>query len=39
MSFTVPRLNTNASSSDDAPTVADTNEGLAVGISGQPLII
>ncbi len=33
MSFTVPRLYTNASSADVAPTVADTNEGAAPSIA------
>jgi len=35
MSFTVPRLYTNASSADTAPTVADTNEGSAPSETGM----
>jgi HK97 family phage prohead protease/HK97 family phage major capsid protein len=35
MSFTVPRLYTNASSADVAPTVADTNEGAAPSETGM----
>lgn len=35
MSFTVPRLYTNASSADVAPTVADTNEGSAPSETGM----
>jgi HK97 family phage prohead protease len=35
MSFTVPRLYTNASSADTAPTVADTNEGAAPSETGM----
>ena len=35
MSFTVPRLYTNASSPDVAPTVADTNEGAAPSETGM----
>ena len=35
MSFTVPRLYTNASSADVAPTVADTNEGIAPSETGM----
>jgi HK97 family phage prohead protease len=35
MSFTVPRLYTNASSADTAPTVADTNEGIAPSETGM----
>jgi HK97 family phage prohead protease/HK97 family phage major capsid protein len=35
MSFTVPRLYTNASSADVAPTVADTNEGVAPSETGM----
>ena len=35
MSFTVPRLYTNASSADVAPTVADTNEGDAPSETGM----
>ena len=35
MSFTVPRLYTNASSPDTAPTVADTNEGAAPSETGM----
>jgi HK97 family phage prohead protease len=35
MSFTVPRLYTNASSADTAPTVADTNEGDAPSETGM----
>jgi HK97 family phage prohead protease len=35
MSFTVPRLYTNATSADVAPTVADTNEGAAPSETGM----
>jgi HK97 family phage prohead protease len=35
MSFTVPRLYTNAGSADVAPTVADTNEGAAPSETGM----
>jgi HK97 family phage prohead protease len=35
MSFTVPRLYTNATSADVAPTVADTNEGSAPSETGM----
>jgi HK97 family phage prohead protease len=35
MSFTVPRLYTNASTADVAPTVADTNEGAAPSETGM----
>jgi len=35
MSFTVPRLYTNAASADTAPTVADTNEGAAPSETGM----
>lgn len=35
MSFTVPRLYTNASTPDAAPTVADTNEGAAPSETGM----
>jgi HK97 family phage prohead protease len=35
MSFTVPRLYTNAASADVAPTVADTNEGAAPSETGM----
>ena len=35
MSFTVPRLYTNASSANTAPTVADTNEGSAPSETGM----
>jgi HK97 family phage prohead protease len=35
MSFTIPRLYTNASSADVAPTVADTNEGVAPSETGM----
>ena len=35
MSFTIPRLFTNASSADTAPTVADTNEGSAPSETGM----
>ena len=35
MSFTVPRLYTNASTPDVAPTVADTNEGAAPSETGM----
>lgn len=35
MSFTVPRLYTNASSANTAPTVADTNEGAAPSETGM----
>ena len=35
MSFTVPRLYTNAASPDTAPTVADTNEGAAPSETGM----
>jgi HK97 family phage prohead protease/HK97 family phage major capsid protein len=35
MSFTVPRLYTNAASPDVAPTVADTNEGAAPSETGM----
>jgi HK97 family phage major capsid protein len=35
MSFTVPRLYTNASTADVAPTVADTNEGSAPSETGM----
>jgi HK97 family phage prohead protease/HK97 family phage major capsid protein len=35
MSFTVPRLYTNASSADVAPTVADTNEGATPSETGM----
>jgi HK97 family phage prohead protease len=35
MSFTVPRLYTNATSADTAPTVADTNEGAAPSETGM----
>jgi HK97 family phage prohead protease len=35
MSFTVPRLYTNAGSADTAPTVADTNEGAAPSETGM----
>jgi HK97 family phage prohead protease len=35
MSFTVPRLYTNAASPDTAPTVADTNEGSAPSETGM----
>ena len=35
MSFTVPRLYTNASSADVAPTVADTNEGSTPSETGM----
>jgi HK97 family phage prohead protease len=35
MSFTVPRLYTNATSADTAPTVADTNEGSAPSETGM----
>ena len=35
MSFTVPRLYTNATSPDTAPTVADTNEGAAPSETGM----
>jgi HK97 family phage prohead protease len=35
MSFTVPRLYTNASSANTAPTVADTNEGVAPSETGM----
>jgi HK97 family phage prohead protease len=35
MSFTVPRLYTNAGSADVAPTVADTNEGSAPSETGM----
>jgi HK97 family phage prohead protease len=35
MSFTLPRLYTNASSADVAPTVADTNEGAAPSETGM----
>jgi HK97 family phage prohead protease len=35
MSFTVPRLYTNATSADVAPTVADTNEGVAPSETGM----
>jgi HK97 family phage prohead protease len=35
MPFTVPRLYTNASSADVAPTVADTNEGAAPSETGM----
>ena len=35
MSFTVPRLYTNAASADVAPTVADTNEGSAPSETGM----
>jgi hypothetical protein len=35
MSFTVPRLYTNASSADTAPAVADVNEGASVTDTGM----
>jgi HK97 family phage prohead protease len=35
MSFTVPRMYTNASSANTAPTVADTNEGAAPSETGM----
>jgi len=35
MSFTIPRLFTNAASADTAPTVADTNEGSAPSETGM----
>jgi len=35
MSFTIPRLFTNASTADTAPTVADTNEGSAPSETGM----
>jgi HK97 family phage prohead protease len=35
MSFTIPRLYTNATSADTAPTVADTNEGVAPSETGM----
>jgi HK97 family phage prohead protease len=35
MSFTIPRLYTNATSADVAPTVADTNEGSAPSETGM----